>query len=223
MRVSDSDRAVSLFSIRIEVYLCEYDSRLVEDYMKRESYYQDIARAEWERARRRGSLDSLLDRLRDRRLVSFETVRALLRLRQCHYLGIQQVSLDRIVGSVGRYNDFTTHFLPRSNHLRQRWQAVSATTGSVGAPPVKLFKVADAYFVLDGNHRISVAHASRAGTIEAEVCEYATDIEERQAQSFAERLLRCWWLEGCHESILADFGLQNSACSDQETNTQERI
>lgn len=187
--------------------------------MKGQRYYQDIARADWERAKRRGRLDSLLDKVHDRRLVPFNTVRGLLRLRQCHYLGIWQVSLDSIVGSVGRYNDFTTHFLPRSRHLRQRWQSVSAVSGSVGAPPVKLFKVADAYFVLDGNHRISVARTYGAGTIEAEVCEFETGIADSQVQSFADRMLRCWWLEDCHAKILADFGLPVPACDRSETNT----
>lgn len=178
--------------------------------MSEKKFYQDVARAEWSRARRRGIIDRLRDRLHDRKLVPYEAVRSLLRLRQCTYLGVQQVPVSQIVGSAGRYNDFTTSFLPVTDHLRQRWQRVSAVTYQNGLQPVQLVKVADAYFVFDGNHRVSIAHLRGVDAIEAEVWEARTDIAS-DGPSFAERLLHCWWLEACHESILADFGLTPAA------------
>jgi len=43
-----------------------------------------------------------------------------------------------------------------------------------GLPPVELYKVGEAYFVRDGNHRVSVARAQGVPEIEAFVWEYAS-------------------------------------------------
>jgi hypothetical protein len=92
-------------------------------------------------------------------LLPFEQVRKQLRLRDRHFRGLQEVPLDQIVGSVGCYQDFTRTFLPRSDGLRERWAAVEDRVKEGGLPSVELYKVGDAYFVRDGNHRISVARA----------------------------------------------------------------
>ncbi len=105
-------------------------------------------------------------------LLPFEQVRKQLRLRDRHYRGLQEVPLDQIVGSVGRYQDFTRTFLPRSDGLRERWAAVEDRVKEGGLPPVELYKVGDAYFVRDGNHRISVARAQNVPDIESFVWEY---------------------------------------------------
>ena len=105
-------------------------------------------------------------------LLSFEQVREQLRLRDRHYRGLQEVPLNQIVGSVGRYQDFTRTFLPRSEGLRERWSAVEDRVKAGGLPPVELYKVGEVYFVRDGNHRISVARAQNVPDIEAFVWEY---------------------------------------------------
>jgi hypothetical protein len=110
-------------------------------------------------------------------LLSFEEVKHRLRLRDERYLGLQEVELDKIVGSVGRYRDFTRTFLPRTNAVRSRWQRLDAMArGPQGFPPVELYKVGDVYFVIDGNHRVSVARQLGAKTIEAFVTELPTPV-----------------------------------------------
>src|SRR5690606_28489037 len=59
-------------------------------------------------------------------LLSFEDIRARLRLREESYMGLQDVPLDQIVGSVGRYRDFTQGFLPRTAKMQDRWSRVYA-------------------------------------------------------------------------------------------------
>ena len=105
-------------------------------------------------------------------LLPFEQVREQLRLRDRHFRGLQEVPLDQIVGSVGRYQDFTRTFLPRSDGLRERWAAVEDQVKAGGLPPVELYKVGETYFVRDGNHRVSVARAQNVPDIEAFVWEY---------------------------------------------------
>lgn len=106
----------------------------------------------------------------DRRLLSYEEVRRRLHAVEASAPVLEDVPLDAIVGSVGRYNDFTREFLPRFDADKQRWVGVSmAMTGPVGTPPVELYRIGGAYFVRDGNHRVSVARQLGAPTIQAYV------------------------------------------------------
>ena len=105
-------------------------------------------------------------------LLSFEDVRKEMHLAQKIYRGVQEIPVDRIRGSVGRYDDFTSAFLPRKGHLRERWERVDRAMMAGETPPIEVYQVGDAYFVLDGNHRVSIARQHRQDLIEAEVWEY---------------------------------------------------
>jgi hypothetical protein len=81
------------------------------------------------------------------------------------------------VGSVGRYRDFTRTFLPRAAVNPERWARVDAIINSMeGYPPIELYKIGAAYFVRDGNHRISVARANGLDHIDAYVTELETEV-----------------------------------------------
>lgn len=111
-------------------------------------------------------------------LLSFDDIKARLRLREESYKGLQDVPLDKIVGSVGRYRDFTRDFLPRSNNQQERWSRVYAVASSMeGLPPIEVYKVGDVYFVRDGNHRVSVARRLGSRTIQAHVTELHSPVE----------------------------------------------
>ncbi len=110
-------------------------------------------------------------------LLSFEDVRARLRLRAESYRGLQDIEIAKIVGSVGRYTDFTRNFLPKTNEMKDRWSRVYAKVSSMeGVPPIEVYKVGDVFFVRDGNHRVSVARQIGAETIQAHVTELPTTI-----------------------------------------------
>ncbi len=114
---------------------------------------------------------------RSNRLLSWQDVREHLHIGGQVYRGIQTVPLAQIVGSVDRYRDFDRAFLPVQSHTSHRWRSISrAFYEDVSLPPVKLYKVGDAYFVLDGNHRISVARDRGQEFIEAEVIEARTRV-----------------------------------------------
>lgn len=90
--------------------------------------------------------------------------------------GIQEIALDKIVGSVGRYEDFTRSFLPKRDADEERWAGVrAAVRDMVGIPPIEVYQVGDAYFVQDGNHRVSIARRLNSKTITA----YVTEIKTR--------------------------------------------
>ncbi len=106
------------------------------------------------------------------RLLSFEEVRERLHLGGPVYRGVQTVPLEKVIGSVDRYRDFDRHFLPTQSHTGDRWRRVNrAWYAEVGLPPVLLYKVGEVYFVVDGNHRVSVARAQGQAFIDAEVRE----------------------------------------------------
>ena len=111
-------------------------------------------------------------------LLSYDEVARRLKAYQQKEMGTQLVPLERIVGSVGRYRDFTRAFLPRTAVNAERWARVDAIFQSLeGYPPIDLFKIGEVYFVRDGNHRVSVARANGLKQIEAYVTEIATDVD----------------------------------------------
>lgn len=117
-------------------------------------------------------------------LMNFDEIRSRLHLHEELYRGIADVPLDHIVGSVGRYKDFTATFLPKKANMRDRWSRVYALANSLeGPPPIELYKVGDTYFVRDGNHRVSVARELDAKTILAHVVELPTTVPLRPKMS----------------------------------------
>jgi hypothetical protein len=111
-------------------------------------------------------------------LLSFEEVKDRLHLNQAIYRGLQDVPLDRIVGSVGRYREFTRNFLPKNTSMADRWSNVYAQINSLeGVPPIEVYQVDDVYFVRDGNHRVSIARQLKLTSIEAYVTELQTPID----------------------------------------------
>lgn len=114
-------------------------------------------------------------------LLSYEEVAQKLKLKARSERGVYSIPLSAIVGSVGRYHDFSRSFLPLSNNEeeRQRWARVKASIDDPigpGWPPIEVYKVGEVYFVLDGNHRVSVARQEGFSQIEAHVIEVKTDI-----------------------------------------------
>jgi hypothetical protein len=152
---------------------------------------------DFEMAHRQASIQDLLSLVRYEPvdLLPFEAVREKLHLETRHYLGIQEIPLDQIVGSVGRYEDFTRTFMPRKAASRHRWEQVDSLVDSGGWPPIEVYKVSDTYFVRDGNHRVSVAQQLGAQTIEAHVWEYPTRVPLETDDEIDDLIVRQEYLE----------------------------
>ncbi|MCL4385939.1 MAG: hypothetical protein M1479_07170 [Actinobacteria bacterium] len=109
-------------------------------------------------------------------LLSFEKIKKDFGLYKQNYSGIVSVPIDKIVGSFDRYKDFDKFFLPKKDHLQYRWAKIhNLLVKDIILPPVKLYKVSDIYFVVDGNHRVSVSKKLGIKYIDAEVTEFLTD------------------------------------------------
>ncbi len=148
--------------------------------MKRDPKYQ-LALQDFQSAHLRARLQGVLARLtgKSNELLSYEEIASKLKLQGRSDKGVQTIPVDAIVGSVGRYTDFTRTFLPRRAEDQQRWanvKAIALDGAGVGLQPVEVYKVSEVYFVMDGNHRVSIARQEGWKAIEAHVIEIQTDI-----------------------------------------------
>jgi hypothetical protein len=138
------------------------------------------ATQDFNRARNRATLSRIqhfLNADKDK-LLSLNDVKEILKPRNEVYCGMQAVPISKIVGSEGRYRDFTKYFLPRREFLRHRWQNIDlAQIRDIPLPAIQLYEIGGVYFVRDGNHRVSVFRSQGGEVIDAEVTSLSTEIE----------------------------------------------
>jgi hypothetical protein len=107
-------------------------------------------------------------------------------------LGLRTVEVARIVGSVGRAAELDVSFRTanRSREEQERYRRVlrGAQTGAA-LPPVVLYRLGGAYYVLDGNHRVAAARELGQIEIEAEVTEFVP-LGDTEAQRISTRRRR---------------------------------
>lgn len=147
-------------------------------------------------------------------LLAFEEVQRSIPIKGQSYKGVHTVPVSSIVGSVDRYRDFDRAFLPTQTSTRSRWESVDiAALSDVVLPPIQLYKVGEAYFVKDGNHRVSVAREKGMDYIDAEVIELTTSVpltpatDPRDLLKMGEyaRFLECTKLDKLRPGAYIDF------------------
>jgi hypothetical protein len=137
---------------------------------------------DFQRARRRQVLARLAHRLRREPddvnlMLPFDEVVAALGMRGERRLGLQTLRLDTIVGTVDSTRDFDRRFRPTSGRVRERWERLAlAQRRGEPIPPIEVYRVGDMHFVVDGHHRVSIAMATGAKTIDAYVTEVLTQL-----------------------------------------------
>jgi hypothetical protein len=134
------------------------------------------------RARRRQALARLAQRLRRAPddvnvILPLDDVVAALGRRGERRLGLKTIRLETIVGTVDSGRDFDRRFRPTNSRVRQRWERLAlAQRRGEPIPPIDVYRVGDLHFVQDGHHRVSIAMATGAKTIEAYVTEVLTQL-----------------------------------------------
>src|ERR1700685_2037869 len=134
------------------------------------------------RLRRRQVLSRLAQRLRRgpddvNVILPYDEVVAALGRRGERRLGLRTIRLDTIVGTVDSSRDFDRRFRPTSERVRARWERLAlAQRRGEAIPPIDVYRVGDLHFVQDGHHRVSIAMAARATTIDAYVTEVLTQV-----------------------------------------------
>ena len=94
------------------------------------------------------------------------------------FLGLQEIPVDKIIGTLGRQSDFDHQFRPLKKHLRDRWVNAFLTVERDGWSPALVHKVGDHFYVEDGHHRVSVARTLGMAFIQARVWEYPCLVRE---------------------------------------------
>ena len=156
-------------------------------------------------ARRRAFIQDVLSDIsgRPEQLLSFQDVHEQLHLsapeKDAH---LEEIPLDRIVGSVGRYRDFNRAFLPRGHVDAQRWMRVFRLQSQAKMSPIDVFRVGDAYFVRDGNHRVSVARARGHKTIQAWVVDIPVRVPLGPDTSPSDLILKSGYAEFLEKTSL---------------------
>ena len=140
--------------------------------------YRLNAVREFERLRQKATLNRFWSSLMrtESTLMPFDKIEAYLP-RQRVYLGLREVDLDHIVGSLNRHHAFDRKFYPLSDDLQERWVNIRILANTTGWPPVSLHQVGNLLFVEDGHHRISVARQLSAHRIEAKVWDYQVPLQ----------------------------------------------
>ncbi|MEP7359514.1 MAG: universal stress protein, partial [Anaerolineales bacterium] len=150
---------------------------------------------DFHRARQQAGLRDVLARLtgRSTELLSYDEVVRRLQTTGSAERGLRDIPLDAIAGSVGRPNDFTRDFLPRNDADQGRWTRVLLASNDPsrgGLPPINVYKIGDAYFVIDGHHRVSVARRQGTREIQAYVTEVSTRVPLSATASPEEIILK---------------------------------
>jgi hypothetical protein len=110
-------------------------------------------------------------------LLCYWEVQDLLMPKASHKIGYRDVPLASIVGSVDRCGDYTRGFLPLKDSDEHRWARVKAALSQAKPlPPIQVYQVGEVYFVVDGNHRVSVARQEGMAHIKAHVIQIQTKV-----------------------------------------------
>ena len=185
--------------------------------------FNEQADRDFSRARRKAFLRRVGAYLRNdpssNQLLSFDEVKSGLGAVEQVYLGMRTVPVAKIVGSVGRHRDFDRAFLPSKGDLSTRWKKIDQMMHRAEElPPISLYKIGDAYFVRDGNHRVSVARQRGVEMIDAEVIELRSRVpidSELTAESLLHKMEQRHLLERLPmDRVLPEVKVELSDVSD---------
>lgn len=130
--------------------------------------------ATFDRARRRSvyaRLARVLGRTGPGELLPLEEATRRLRPFARRYVGLRPIPLRQVVGTDSRGSDFDRDFRPRRPGIRDRWQRIERAFPDAAFPPIVAYRLGEAYFVIDGHHRVAIARQNGMATIDAEVTE----------------------------------------------------
>lgn len=150
---------------------------------------------DFRRARAKAELKKLWSGItgKSESLLPYDKITSKIHLKSHSSKGLRDIPVNAIVGSVNRYQDFDKAFLPLHDESMERWAKVKAmmlAPGGSGLPPIQVYKIGDAYFVLDGNHRVSIAQHLEFDVIQAYVTEIRTKVNLSPDDSPEEIILK---------------------------------
>lgn len=141
-----------------------------------DTFHHQHARNAFARSLRRGRRDtSVFTRLRgrDNRVLLLSDVLDTVGAAGQTHVGVQEIRVDRIVGTENRGEDFSRDFHPRKSWLENRWVGIyKLMARSEFHEPISVIEVGGVYFLRDGHHRVSVARELDREFLPATVTRY---------------------------------------------------
>jgi hypothetical protein len=124
------------------------------------------------------------------RFKEFEEVQRALGALTARPLGVVQVPVDQIVGSVGRARYFPRGLRPGRGLTPSRVRRlVGALSRGEILPPVLLYRIGHEYFIADGHHRVAAARLAGQQDVDAEVVAYLPETRRPEDVVARERVL----------------------------------
>lgn len=166
---------------------------MVKNQDESAEFFGQMATADFDQAFRKSFFRSIFKKIQGKRsgLLSFDEVRKKLEIQNQIDRGIQEIPIDQIIGSLNRYQDFDDRFLPKQTRTRGKWERIDKLK-LIGEllPPVEVYQLGDFYFVIDGNHRVSVAKEKGQKFTDAHVIELKLDFPIKGDFNWHEILLK---------------------------------
>lgn len=107
-------------------------------------------------------------------LLEFDEVRRRLQLGTRQDVGVQEIAVAQIIGSVSRAHEFDGCFRPRTDRLRKVLAQIRQASPNAADSAIEVYQVDHAFFVVDGHKRLSLAVAEGRESIDAEVRRFAS-------------------------------------------------
>jgi uncharacterized ParB-like nuclease family protein len=152
-----------------------------------------VARTDFGSAKRKASWKRLFSFVTGRPtlLLPFELVRERLGAQRRGSTQTKEIDLANVVGSVNRYREFDREFLPLSERTAERWEKVRDSLYTMDEfPPIDVYEIEGLYYVVDGNHRVSVARRLGHRTIKAHVVKFQPDAPVGTPKDIRELILK---------------------------------
>jgi hypothetical protein len=126
-------------------------------------------------------------------ILPFDEVVEALGMEGERYLGLQNIKLDTIVGTVDSTRDFDRRFRPTTARVRERWERLAlAQRRGESIPPIDVYRIGNLHFVRDGHHRVSIALATGQTTIDAYVTEVRTTLPAKEITRRSDLLMKSY-------------------------------
>jgi hypothetical protein len=110
----------------------------------------------------------------DESLLPLREVTSHLRVLGESYVGLREIPIDKIVGSLDRSVDFDRLFRTRRRDLRRRLDALQVAFADRPMPPITVYEAGGLYFVVDGHHRVALSRRQGGAFVDAEVTKLRT-------------------------------------------------
>jgi hypothetical protein len=127
---------------------------------------------------------------RRERLLELDEVERRLKPFGRRYLGVRAVRLEALVGTDGRASSFTRDFRPLHAFSRERLRSLGGAFADGAFPPIVAVKLGEAYFVIDGHHRVALARRGGGEVIDADVTELVARVPLPAGADILEVVLR---------------------------------